>query len=136
MATVTTAHKGIDITESTPERLELVRKAQEADIAEHGLTIKQALRRYKKAVAWAFALSVCLVMDGYDVGHFSVIKVVRNSYPGRGHYLILRTDTIPRTIRYSRRYRRISNFTSLAIRSIQFFGCRSIVRFDVEWMVM
>jgi SP family general alpha glucoside:H+ symporter-like MFS transporter len=67
MATVTTNHQTFDITEATPERLELVRKAQEADIAEHGLTIKQALKRYKKAVAWAFALSLCLVMDGYDV---------------------------------------------------------------------
>jgi SP family general alpha glucoside:H+ symporter-like MFS transporter len=67
-ATVTTTHQAIDITESTPERLELVRRAQEADIAEHGLTIRQALKRYKKAVAWALALSVCLVMDGYDVG--------------------------------------------------------------------
>jgi SP family general alpha glucoside:H+ symporter-like MFS transporter len=66
-ATVTTTHQAIDITESTPERLELVRRAQEADIAEHGLTIRQALKRYKKAVAWALALSVCLVMDGYDV---------------------------------------------------------------------
>jgi len=72
MATVTTAHKGIDITESTPERLELVRRAQEADIAEHGLTIRQALKRYKKAVAWAFALSVCLVMDGYDVSYLTL----------------------------------------------------------------
>ena len=70
MATVTTNHQTFDITEATPERLELVRKAQEADIAEHGLTIKQALKRYKKAVAWAFALSLCLVMDGYDVSHF------------------------------------------------------------------
>jgi SP family general alpha glucoside:H+ symporter-like MFS transporter len=67
MATVTTAHKGTEILESTPERLELVRQAQEADLEEHGLTIKQALKRYKKAVAWAFALSLCLVMDGYDV---------------------------------------------------------------------
>lgn len=67
MATVTTAHKGTELIESTPERLELVRQAQEADLAEHGLTIKQALKRYKKAVAWALLLSLCLVMDGYDV---------------------------------------------------------------------
>lgn len=67
MTTVTTTHKGADILESTPERLELVRKAQEADAHDHELTIKQALKRYKKAVAWAFALSICLVMDGYDV---------------------------------------------------------------------
>ena len=67
MSKVTTAHQTLDVTQAKPERLELVRKAQEADIAEHGLTIKQALKRYKKAVAWAFALSLCLVMDGYDV---------------------------------------------------------------------
>jgi hypothetical protein len=74
MATVTTNHQTFDITEATPERLELVRKAQEADIAEHGLTIKQALKRYKKAVAWAFALSLCLVMDGYDVSLSRILE--------------------------------------------------------------
>lgn len=74
MATVTTTHRGVDILESTPERLELVRRAQEADMHDHELTIKQALIRYKKAVGWALALSICLVMDGYDVGS-SIIQL-------------------------------------------------------------
>lgn len=61
--------------EPTPERLELVRKAQEADMHDQELTIKQALVRYKKAVGWALALSICLVMDGYDVGHFPLVHL-------------------------------------------------------------
>jgi SP family general alpha glucoside:H+ symporter-like MFS transporter len=75
MATVTTTHKGTEILENTPERLELVRRAQEADLHDHELTIKQALVRYKKAVGWALALSICLVMDGYDVS-FSRIFLI------------------------------------------------------------
>jgi len=100
MATVTTNHQTFDITEATPERLELVRKAQEADIAEHGLTIKQALKRYKKAVAWAFALSLCLVMDGYDVS-LSWIQGSKLRL-GRRYHFILRSNTIPTSIRYPR----------------------------------
>ena len=55
-----------------PEIAQLIFRAQEADAADHALTIKQALRKYKKAVAWALALSICLVMDGYDVSMLEV----------------------------------------------------------------
>ena len=133
MATVTTAHKGIDITESTPERLELVRRAQEADIAEHGLTIRQALKRYKKAVAWAFALSVCLVMDGYDV---SYLALESGSDIGRRHYLILWSNPVPTTIWYTRWKRRIRHFSCVAIGSIQLFSRRSAVWSHGQWMAM
>ena len=49
------------------EAAELVRKAQAGDAVDQTLTVKQAVKKYKKAVFWALALSLCLVMDGYDV---------------------------------------------------------------------
>lgn len=44
------------------DRSAMVRAAEEADRLDHELTIKQALKKYKKAVFWAMALSVALVM--------------------------------------------------------------------------
>ena len=61
------------------EVAELIRKAQASDAADHSLTLKQAVKRYKKAVFWALALSFCLVMDGYDV-------VVINSFYGQPQF--------------------------------------------------
>jgi hypothetical protein len=46
------------------DTLRLVHQAQEADIADHSLTIKQALKKYKKAVFWAMFLSTALIMEG------------------------------------------------------------------------
>ena len=50
-----------------PRTLELIQKAQESDVADKQLTVKQALKKYKKAVAWAMFLSLSLVMEGYDL---------------------------------------------------------------------
>ncbi|ORX35415.1 general substrate transporter [Kockovaella imperatae] len=52
---------------NAPETLALVARAQESDAADHALTIRQALHKYKKAVFWAMILSTSLVMEGYDV---------------------------------------------------------------------
>ncbi|WWC63759.1 uncharacterized protein I303_106364 [Kwoniella dejecticola CBS 10117] len=49
------------------ETLELIQKAQEADLADHQLTIRQALSKYKKAVFWAMLLSTSLIMEGFDL---------------------------------------------------------------------
>lgn len=45
----------------------LVAEAEEADRQDHALTIRQAVRKYKKAVGWAMFLSLALVMEGYDL---------------------------------------------------------------------
>lgn len=49
---------------NSPETLEMLRRAQDADAADHQLTIRQALHKYKKAVTWALLLSTALIMEG------------------------------------------------------------------------
>lgn len=46
---------------------DLIRQAQEADAADKQLTIKEAIKKYKKACFWAMILSTSLVMEGYDL---------------------------------------------------------------------
>ncbi|KAM0228584.1 hypothetical protein ACHAP5_011905 [Fusarium lateritium] len=56
---------GLDL--NSPRTLELIQQAQDADAADKQLTIKEALKKYKKAVLWACLLSVTLIMEGYDL---------------------------------------------------------------------
>ncbi|KAM0190097.1 hypothetical protein ACHAPI_009609 [Fusarium lateritium] len=56
---------GLDL--NSPRTLELIQQAQDADAADKQLTIKEALKKYKKAVFWAGLLSVTLIMEGYDL---------------------------------------------------------------------
>lgn len=44
-----------------------IQDAQDADAQDRSLTIKQAVKKYKKAVFWAMILSTSLIMEGYDV---------------------------------------------------------------------
>lgn len=53
---------------------DLIRQAQEADAADKQLTIKQAIKKYKKACFWAMILSVSLIMEGYDLVIVSSIE--------------------------------------------------------------
>lgn len=46
---------------------DLIRQAQEADAADRQLTIKDAVKKYKKACFWAMILSTSLIMEGYDL---------------------------------------------------------------------
>ena len=57
--------KGFDL--SNPEIIELIHHAQRSDAADRLLTIRQALKKYKKAVFWAMFLSTSLIMEGYDL---------------------------------------------------------------------
>lgn len=50
-----------------PHTLELIEQAKASDAADKKLTVRQALKRYKKAVFWAMFLSLSLVMEGYDL---------------------------------------------------------------------
>jgi SP family general alpha glucoside:H+ symporter-like MFS transporter len=45
----------------------LVAQAQDGDEADRRLTIRQALKHHKVAVAWAMFLSTSLVMEGFDL---------------------------------------------------------------------
>lgn len=49
------------------DTINLIRHAQESDAADRLLTVRQALKKYKKAVFWAMFLSTSLIMEGYDV---------------------------------------------------------------------
>lgn len=44
-----------------------IQDAQDGDAADRSLTVRQALKKYKKAVCWAMILSTSLIMEGYDV---------------------------------------------------------------------
>lgn len=57
--------KGIEL--NSHDAFELIQHAQESDAADRQLTIRQALKKYKKAVFWAMFLSTSLVMEGYDL---------------------------------------------------------------------
>lgn len=47
--------------------VELIHQAELSDAADRQLTIRQALKKYKKAVFWAMFLSTSLIMEGYDL---------------------------------------------------------------------
>jgi SP family general alpha glucoside:H+ symporter-like MFS transporter len=57
--------QGLDL--SSPEVIELIHHAQESDEADRLLTVREALKKYKKAVFWAMFLSTSLIMEGYDL---------------------------------------------------------------------
>ena len=62
--------QGINLASETTH--DMIRQAQEADMADRRLTIKQALKKYPKAVFWSMILSTSLIMEGYDVVVVSV----------------------------------------------------------------
>lgn len=37
-----------------------------AELAEQSMTFKQAIREYPAAVFWSWAISLCIIMEGYD----------------------------------------------------------------------
>lgn len=89
---------------SHPELVQLIQRAQDADIADHQLTVRQALHKYKKAVTWAMMLSVALVMEG-EYWHLLAVYLITQMQADTTqrlrfgyHQLILWSDTIPRAI--------------------------------------
>ena len=68
---------------SNPEIIELIHHAQESDEADRLLTVRQALKKYKKAVFWAMFLSTSLIMEGYDlviVSNSALSELLLSSY--------------------------------------------------------
>jgi SP family general alpha glucoside:H+ symporter-like MFS transporter len=37
-----------------------------AELQEHGMTFKEGVRLYPRAIFWSFAISLCIIMEGYD----------------------------------------------------------------------
>lgn len=64
---VPTEHElqGFDLND--PGTVELIHHAQESDAADRLLTVREALKKHKKAVFWAMFLSTSLIMEGYDL---------------------------------------------------------------------
>lgn len=57
--------------------------AQAANIAEHELTVREALRTYKWAVAWSLLISASIIMEGYDtilIGNFLGYPAFRKQF--------------------------------------------------------
>lgn len=42
--------------------------AMVAEEAERNLSLRESFRLYPKAVAWSLGISLCIVMEGYDLG--------------------------------------------------------------------
>lgn len=67
MTVVPKARQDDNLDINKDETADLIRQAQESDAADKLLTIRQALRKYPKAVFWATLLSTSLIMEGYDL---------------------------------------------------------------------
>lgn len=80
--------------------VELIHHAQESDEADRLLTVRQALKKYKKAVFWAMLLSTSLVMEGYDLVIVrSLPKSQLNLQTDQNtDQFVLRANTVPSTI--------------------------------------
>lgn len=66
-----------------PKGSELDRLAKEAEEREHQETIPQAIRRYPKAIFWAFFVALTVVMEGYDavlMGNFYAYPTFAKKY--------------------------------------------------------
>jgi hypothetical protein len=37
-----------------------------AEAKEHGMTFTEGVRLYPRAIFWSFAISLCIIMEGYD----------------------------------------------------------------------
>jgi SP family general alpha glucoside:H+ symporter-like MFS transporter len=49
--------------------------AMVAEEAERSLTLRESFRLYPKAVMWSLGISLCIVMEGYDLGSESVLSL-------------------------------------------------------------
>ena len=66
-----------------PETLRLIELAKVANEADAALSIRDALKKYKKAVFWALFLSLSLIMEGFDLAiitAFLGLKEFKNQF--------------------------------------------------------
>lgn len=66
-AVAPTSHDLETLDHSAVDSKATLQAAQDGDASDRSLTIKQAVKKYKKAVFWAMILSTSLIMEGYDV---------------------------------------------------------------------
>ncbi|PHH63859.1 hypothetical protein CDD81_5416 [Ophiocordyceps australis] len=61
----------------------LVSQARSATAREHGMTLWEGMRLYPKAMAWSMAVSLVVVMEGFDnalIGSFYALPAFRRTY--------------------------------------------------------
>jgi MFS transporter, SP family, general alpha glucoside:H+ symporter len=56
------------------DTIDLINYARESDAQDRTLTIREAMKKYKKACFWAVLLSTSLIMEGYDLVIVSVVR--------------------------------------------------------------
>lgn len=66
--------EGLDL--GDPHTIELIQRAQDGNAADRDLTIRQALKKYRKAVLWSLVLSISLVMEGYDLVMVCIVSPI------------------------------------------------------------
>lgn len=52
---------------SNPKVAILSSEAKVGTEAEHNMSIREAIRRYPKAVAWSILFSTAIILEGYDI---------------------------------------------------------------------
>lgn len=66
---------------------QLLQDAIRAEQTERAMGIRHAFKRYPKSVFWSFAISLCIVMEGYDtalLGSITGLPIFREHY---GYYV-------------------------------------------------
>lgn len=68
---------------SKAEWQQLITDAIEAEAVERSMGVRAAFKRYPKSVFWSFAISLCIVMEGYDtalLGNITGLPIFREKY--------------------------------------------------------
>jgi SP family general alpha glucoside:H+ symporter-like MFS transporter len=73
----------LEKTDLSNERRRSTIGAQQANINEHNLTVRQAIRSYPWAILWSMAVSMSIIMEGYDtqlISSFFGFPAFRNQF--------------------------------------------------------
>lgn len=55
--------------------------AQDTARDEKDMTLRQAIKAYKKAILWSLVISTCVIMEGYDTNLLGNFYAYRKSLP-------------------------------------------------------
>lgn len=119
---------------------DLIRQAQESDAADRQLTIREAIKKYKKACFWAMILSTSLIQEGYDL-------VIITSFYGQTQFQTRfgTFDTATQKYAISASWQSVLSNASLVGQLLGLainmwtqdrFGCRQTMMFFMAWMMI
>lgn len=77
-----------------------ISQAQAATDKEHKMTLMEGLRTYPKAIAWSMVISLCIVMEAFDVCLLNNFCMIGHTYHNQREELTYnrRSTAIPRQI--------------------------------------